>query len=132
MSASSHQHLFIASDVRSRTKVGLISDPGCRHLAAVSYKLQPNFPTSCAEKSLHVFSLPLAFVNFHLCILSRPLCYERIHPALWKKLSFLSNQEGVRIIEMCICFRVYYFHDTIQLKMLFTLRFLFRFIVSHK
>lgn len=38
MSASSYLHLFIASDVRSRTKVDLLSDPDCRHLTVVSSK----------------------------------------------------------------------------------------------
>lgn len=51
MSASSYPHLFIASDVRSSTKVDLISDPACRHLRTISGKLLPNFPTICDEES---------------------------------------------------------------------------------
>lgn len=128
MSASSYPSLFVAGDVRNTTKVDLISDPACRHLRTISGKLLPNFPTFCDEESSHFFLLPLAFVNFPLSTPFRTITLlERIHPSPQKKLSFLSDQGGIGIIDMHICLWIYYFHGTIHLKILFTLRFLFYF-----
>lgn len=129
MSASFYPHLFIAGDVRSRTKVGLISGPGCRHLWAISGTLLPNSPIlwwGISPFFLHSW----AFLNVPF---NTPLGSSH-H---WKgfachsgRSSWLSNQGDIGIIEMCLCLWIYYFHDTIHLNILFTLRFLFCFIIS--
>ena len=104
MSASSYPHLFIASDVRSSTKVDLISDPACRHLRAISGKFLPNLPTFCDEEA-HC-STPFRTI----------LLPEGIYAKLQKKLLLLSNQGDIGIIKMRICFQIYHFHEDDVLK----------------